>query len=81
MTWRIIRRKIGPDYHRLKTMVKRNKTYELRILAPGMEIMKETPRSRIQGQKSMHTEFLENVGSGKPTGSVLEETIAVSVTI
>ena len=29
----------------------------------------------------MNKEFLEIVGSGKPTGSVLKETIAVSVTI
>ena len=29
----------------------------------------------------MYKEFLENVGNGKPTGSVLKETIAVSVTI
>ena len=29
----------------------------------------------------MNKEFLEIVGSGKPTGSVLEETIAVSATI
>ena len=29
----------------------------------------------------MYKEFLENVGSGKPTGSVLKETLAVSVTI
>ena len=29
----------------------------------------------------MYKEFLEIVGNGRPTGSVLEETIAVSVTI
>ena len=29
----------------------------------------------------MHKEFLEIVGNGSPTGSVLEETIAVSATI
>ena len=46
-----------------------------------MEIMKETPWSRIQGQNSVYKEFLEIVGNGKPTGSVLEETIAVSATI
>ena len=42
---------IGPDYHRLKTMVKRSIEQDLRIriLAPAMEIMKETPWSRIQG--------------------------------
>ena len=79
----IHQKKIGPDYHRLKTMVKEvsSRTYEIRILAPGMEIMKETPWSRIQGQNSVYKEFLEIVGNGSPTGSVLEETITVSVTI
>ena len=59
----------------------RAKTYEIRILAPRMEIMKETPWSRIQRQNSVYKEFLEIVGNGSPTGSVLEETIAVSATI
>ena len=43
--------------------------------------MKETPWSRIQGQNSVDKEFMEIVGSGNPTGSVLEETVAVSATI
>ena len=43
--------------------------------------MKETPWSRIQGQNSVYKEFLETVGNGSPTGSVLEETITVSATI
>ena len=43
--------------------------------------MKETPWSRIRGQNSVYKEFLEIVGNGKPTGSVLVETIAVSATI
>ena len=46
-----------------------------------MEIMKETPWSRIRGQNSVYKEFLEIVDNGSPTGSVLEETIAVSATI
>ena len=46
-----------------------------------MEIMKETPWSRIQGQNSVYKEFLEIVGNGNPTGSVWKETIAVSATI
>ena len=45
-----------------------------------MEIMKETPWSRIEGQNSVNKELQEIVGNGSPTGSVLEETIAVSVT-
>ena len=43
--------------------------------------MKETPWSRIRLQSSVYKEFLETVGNGSPTGSVLEETIAVSVTM
>ena len=43
--------------------------------------MKETPWLRIRGQNSVDKEFLEIVGNGKPTGSVLKETIAVSVTM
>ena len=46
-----------------------------------MEIMRETPWSRIREQHSVYKEFLEIVGNGSPTGSVLEETIAVSATI
>ena len=30
MTWRFIRRKLGPDYHRLKTMAKRSIEQDLR---------------------------------------------------
>ena len=43
--------------------------------------MRETPRSRIRGQNSVKKELWDIVGSGKSTGSVLTESIAVSVTI
>ena len=46
-----------------------------------MEIMRETPWSRIKGQNSVYKEFLEIVGNGSSTGSVLEDTIVVSATI
>ena len=52
-----------------------------RTLKPEMEIMTETPWSRIQGQNSVYKEFLEIVGNGKLTGSGLKETIAVSDTM
>ena len=52
-----------------------------RILGPEMEIMRRTPWSRIREQNSVDKGFLEIVGNGKPTGSVLEETIAVSATM
>ena len=45
-----------------------------------MEILR-TPWSRIREQNSVYKEFLEIVGNGSPTGSVLKETIAVSATI
>ena len=80
----IHQKKLGADYHRLKTMLKRSIEQDLRnrnFLRPETEIMKETPWSRIKGQNSVHKEFLEIVGNGSPTGSVLEETIAVSATI
>ena len=46
-----------------------------------MEIMRETPWSRIKGQNSVNKEVLEIAGNGKPMGSALKETIVVSVTI
>ena len=83
MTWRFIRRK--PDLiitgWRLWWKEVSSKKFEIIILGSGMEIMRRTPWSRIQGQNSVDNEFLEIVGSGNPTGSVLKETIAVSFTI
>ena len=46
-----------------------------------MEIMRRTPWLRIREQNSVNKELLEIVGNGKPTGSVLGETIAVFATI
>ena len=46
-----------------------------------MEILKETPWSKIRGQNSVNKELQEIVGNGKPTGSVQKETIAVSATM
>ena len=43
--------------------------------------MRRTPWSRIREQNSVCKEFLEIVGNGNPTGSVLKETIAVSATM
>ena len=75
--------KVGPDYHKLKTMVKRSIERDLRNNNFGARNgnYERKPWSRIQGQNSVYKEFLETVGNGSPTGSVLEETIAVSVTI
>ena len=45
--------KVGPDYHRLKTMVKRSIEQDLRtgILGPETEIMKENAVVKHQGTK------------------------------
>ena len=72
----IHQKKARPDYHRLKTMVKRSIEQK-----PETEIMKGTPWSRIPGKNSVNKELWEIVGSGKLTGSVRKETIAVSDTI
>ena len=49
----IHQKKAGPDYHRLKTMVKRSIEQNLRIknLKPETEILRQTPWSRIRGQQ------------------------------
>ena len=65
-------KKLGPDYHRLKSMVKRSIEQEIRNknFGPEAEILRRTPWSRIREQNSVYKEFLENVGNGKPTGNV-----------
>ena len=79
----IHQKKAGPDYHRLKTMVKGSIEQDLRNrnFGPETEIMRRTPWSKIREQNSVYKEFLEIVGNGKLTGSVLKETIAISATI
>ena len=64
--------KMGPDYHRLKTMVKRSIEQDIRNKFFGARNgnYERTPWSRIREQNSVYKEFLEIVGNGKPTGSV-----------
>ena len=54
----IHQKKIEPNYHRLKTMVKKvsSRIYESRILGAEMEIMKQAPWSRIWEQNSVNKE-------------------------
>ena len=54
----IHQKKIGPDNQRLKTMVKRSIDQDLRNknFGPEMEIMRETPWSRIREQNSGNKE-------------------------
>ena len=61
----IHQKKAGPDYHRLKTMVKRSVEQNL----------------RMKNFETRNKEVQEIVGKGKLTGSVRKETIAVSDTI
>ena len=71
----IHQKKLGPDNHRLKTMVKRSIEQEIRIknFGPEVEILRRTPWLRIREQNSVHKEFLEIVGNGKPTGRAVRE--------
>ena len=54
-------KKLGPDYHRLKTMVKRSIEQEIRnknFLGAELEILRRTPWSRIKGQNSVYKRIL-----------------------
>ena len=75
--------KIGHDYHRLKTKVKRSNEQDVRNKNFGARNGNYERNAVVQnpGTKQRVHEFLEIVGNGSPTGSVLEETVAVSVTI
>ena len=66
-------KKLEPDYHRLKNMVK--KKYRAGYT------MRRTPWLRIREQNSVHKDVLEIVGCGKPTGNARKEKIVVSATI
>ena len=74
----IHQKKSGPDYHRLKTMVKRSRNKNFGARNGNYE---KNAVVKNQGTNSVYKEFLEIVGNGNPTGSVLKETIAVSATI
>ena len=65
-------KKLGPDYHRLKTMVKRSIEQEIRNKNFGARSGNFEKKAVVknQGNKTACTKFLEIVGNGKPTGSV-----------
>ena len=77
----IHQKKAGLENHRLKTMVKRSIEQNLRI--KNFEARSgnygQTSWSRTKGQR-VNKELQEIVGNGKPTGSALKDTIAVSDT-
>ena len=76
-------KKAGPDYHRLKTMVKRSFEQNLRMMnfKARNGNCERNAVVKNQEQNSVYKEYLEIVGNGKPTGSVPKGTTAVSVTI
>ena len=65
-------KKLGPDYHRLKAVVKRSIEQEIRNKNFGARSgnFEKNAVVKNQGQNSVYKEFLEIVGNGKPTGSV-----------
>ena len=80
----IHQKKFGPDYHRLKTVVKRSIEQEIRNKNFGARNGNYERNAVVKnpGDKTAWTKNSRRfVGNGSPTGSVLEETIAVSATI
>ena len=76
-------KKIGPDYHRLKTMVKRSIEQDLRNKNFGARNGNYETSAGVKnhGVKQREQRILGDCWQWDPTGSVLEETIAVSATI
>ena len=77
-------KKLGPDYHRLKTVVKRSIEQDTRNKNFGARNGNSERNAVAKNQRTKHSvykEFLEIVGNGSPTSSVSKETIAVSATI
>ena len=68
----IHQKKLGPDYHRLKTMVKRSIEQDLRNSNFGARNGNYERNALVknQGQNSVDKEFFEIVGNGSSTGSV-----------
>ena len=76
----IHQKKAGPDYHRLKTMVKRSIGQNLRMKNFEASNGNYETNAVVKNQGTKQREK-EIVGNGKLTGSVRKETIAVSDTI
>ena len=66
----IHQKKAGPDYHRLKTMVKRSIEQDLRNrnFLPQTDIMKGTPWSRIRRQNSVYNIIIGECWQWKTNG-------------
>ena len=78
----IHQKNVRPDYHRLKTMVKRSIEQDIRNKNFGARNGNYEKNAVVknQGTKQRVQRFLEIVGNGSSTGSVLEETTVVSAT-
>ena len=63
---------LGPDHHRLKTMVKRSIEQEIRNknFWTRNENYERNARGQESGNKTVYKEFLEIVGNGSSTGNV-----------
>ena len=70
----IHQKKGGPDYHRLKTMVKRSIEQDIRNKNFGTRNGNYEKNAVVknQGTNSVYKEFLEMVGNGKPTGQCVK---------
>ena len=68
----IHQKKLGPDNHRLKTMVKRSIEQEIRnkIFGPEMEIMRRNAVVKNQGTKQRVQRILGDCWQWEPTGRV-----------
>ena len=81
----IHQKKGGPDYHILKTMVKRSIEQNLRIKNFEARNGKDKRNAVVKNQVTKKQAWTKNSwslsGNGKLTGSVQKETFAVSVTI
>ena len=79
----IHQKKAGPDYHRLKTMVKRSIDQEIRNRNLGARNGNYERNAVVknQGTKQRGQRILGDCWQWKANGSVLKETIAVSDTI
>ena len=73
-------KKLGPDYHRSKAMVKRSIQQEIRNKNFGARSgnFERNAVVKNQGQNSVDKEFLEIVGNGNQRAMCERETIAVS---
>ena len=79
----IHQKKLGPDYHRLKTMVKSSIEQEVRNknFGPRIGNFEKNAVVKNQGTKQRVQRILEDCWQWKPSDSGLKETIVVSVSM